>query len=217
MLRGETFRTEHQSRAASNDSTVQMVASATMMRHVVLAARNAGWNCSLLADITVPRLWGSLMRDPLKSAVAVRFRDVSATQLRSIADTLAWTERMAERLVLLWDALLLVRVDLLFRMDLPLPPPACNHTSLAVPFGFAKPAFKVLPNQTLVGRSHTDSKPPSVDDTIVFVPRSQVSKPPLPIVLIASRASPIFNLAATGDRAEAEDARAEATRLQHEG
>jgi len=131
-LRGEAVRgpkpsTVWSNRTWSNDTRLQLLAIESMHHRVIQSAHKVGWTTTLLADLTVPAQHVNVIRHAIGTTM-IRMRPLSLNQRQSVARTLRWASSASS---VKWDVLLLLRVDLVWHTDLPLPPAGCNFSYIA--------------------------------------------------------------------------------------
>ena len=147
LLRGVAFRAESRFSYGSSNRTAaeQLVALRGVRTHVLDAAAARGWNVTLLADVVVRRseasLWKRLCADALGDSIARGHERRSVnhtghTQSASLAHSFAWAARSAPDVWAARDVLLVIRVDMVLKMAVPVPPPQCAgaHSCIWLPF-----------------------------------------------------------------------------------
>ena len=177
LLRGMTFRaggnegqkqwSGSETNGVSASQAPQGTALTSFAQHVLAPSARARWNVSLFVDAVVPsvhvKAWNKMLGVILGHAVsgsrvATTYR--TAKQGDSVRDSLSWIAALAPDV---WDArgaLLLARVDLVFKTDLPLPAAPDPDTRLIMPFAHLE--FSREEGRCILGHS----------DTVIWVPRA---------------------------------------------
>ena len=174
VLRGGTFPKVNTTRTgpskgeySDNDTSEQLLALESIVRHVLVPARKAGWHTAVAADMVVaPQHRDALvsrMHGLFGRSVALRLHEALtiATQLIGWLHTLEWVRSDAAFQALAWAALLIVRADLAFKSPLLLPSPEALTGSTTV---FAP--FKVL-ERFGAQTSHNHTR---MNDVMLLVP-----------------------------------------------
>ena len=147
LLRGVAFRAENRGSygSSSRAAAEQLIALRGVRTHVLDAAAARGWNATLLADVVVrgseASLWKRLCADAFGHSIARGRERRSAThtgrtQSASLAHSFAWAARSAPDVWAARDVLLVIRVDIVLKMAVPMPPPECAgaHSCIWLPF-----------------------------------------------------------------------------------
>ena len=151
LLHGLAFRS---SGKAPQDNNAPLHASATrneqfnalqsFQQHVMAPAAARGWSVLLASDLVMPQaqqtLWTKVCHHSGVKPTHQRIRSSYGFNLQTdtVKDSLAWVTRVAPEAWSMRGALLLVRVDLVLRRPLQLPPPPRagqpGSTMMMVPF-----------------------------------------------------------------------------------
>ena len=176
LLRGMSFRsagrTAFQSRSYdqqfSNSTEEQLMAIQSIEQHVLVPAAKIGWNVSIWIDVVVPSPHSKSFRRAIMERRGfdhkiVGYRTSTAyraeQQGASLRESLDWCTTQTLAVWKAWSVLLVLRVDLVLRVNLPMPTPPELDKRLMVPFSL------------LELKQETGKCVKSYSDTILWVPR----------------------------------------------
>ena len=182
LLHGVAFRStergswySHDANATATEHKEQFQSLSSVRTHVVGPAAQSGWDVTLLADVVLPKALFPQWKHAVQSASLklagqrVSAHHVGETQVQSVLASLDWAKQTLSKELFQAGtaaAMLLLRVDLLIKTDLPLPPPP---TGAAAASGSGALRFPFHVRSDLCAKKKMMSM---LSDVLIFVPGS---------------------------------------------
>ena len=143
LFRGDAFRAGlhfHRTGAlAAANPEPQLLAMASHIQHVVRPATQLGWRLATLFDVVIPPRFEAKFDQASRPLNILAKRIVyvrkAPNQMTSVVNSLEWALPLLEERASSYKAMLMLRIDIEFKIDLPLPPP--DGVSATSPLGVA--------------------------------------------------------------------------------
>ncbi len=167
LLHGTAYRKggHHTKESGDDNETIHLQEEAlnSLWVHVLTPAERAGWGVEVIADVDTPAHMVSMLKAELhhrlhEHLTAVRVQPLLANALTTHAANLEYARHMAQTPPADWRALVLVRIDLLWKRAVELPPPSAVTHEIIVPW-----------RVDLKNLSRVDAEP-WINDVLFFIP-----------------------------------------------